>query len=241
MHSSALSNLNGEHAERHRRHLFGRRKGPKLSARQLLLRETLLPHLSIQLHNGREPREYFDRTVDDVWLEVGYGGGEHLLWQAKEHPNVGIIGAEPYVSGTAKLLSKLGAEALTNIRLYEDDARDIIEALPDSSIGRFFILFPDPWHKTRHHKRRFIQTDMLDQIARVLKPGAELRFASDDAGYVAYALERLMAHRAFSWTARGSSDWKTRPADWPSTRYESKELHGPPVFLRFVRTGRTAK
>ncbi len=226
--------------ERHRRHLFGRRKGPKLSARQLQLRETLLPQLLLNPRKDRDPREYFANPVDDVWLEVGYGGGEHLLWQAKEHPNVGMIGAEPYVSGTAKLLSKLGTERVTNVRLYEDDARDIIDVLPDDSIGRFFILFPDPWHKTRHHKRRFIQNEMLDQIARILKPGAEFRFASDDAGYVAFALERLMAHAAFIWTALGPADWNTRPADWPPTRYETKELHGPPAFLRFVRTARTA-
>jgi tRNA (guanine-N7-)-methyltransferase len=178
--------------------------------------------------------------IKDVWLEVGYGSGEHLLWQARANPAIGIIGAEPYISGTAKLLSKLEQEPATNIRLYEDDARDIIEALPAHSIGRFFILFPDPWHKTRHHKRRFIQSDMLDQLARILKPGAELRFASDDAGYLAYALERLMAHPAFAWTATGPSDWRSRTADWPKTRYEAKELHGSPAFLRFVRTDKIA-
>jgi len=173
--------------------------------------------------------------MEDVWLETGYGAGEHLLWQARQHPNVGLIGAEPYISGTAKLLSKLEADPCPNIRLHEDDARDIIDALPDASIGRFFLLFPDPWPKTRHHKRRFLQMEMLDKLARILRPGAELRFASDDAGYLAYALERLMAHPAFAWTARSKSDWQTRPADWPPTRYEAKELHGPPAFLRFVR------
>jgi tRNA (guanine-N7-)-methyltransferase len=221
---------------RQRRLLYGRRKGPKLSAHQEGLRETLLPQLALTLEQDRDPRAYFAAPPADVWLEVGYGSGEHLLWQARAHPNVGIIGAEPYISGTAKLLSKLEQELLPNIRLYEDDARNIIEALPAHSIGRFFILFPDPWHKTRHHKRRFIQSEMLGEIARILKPGAELRFASDDAGYLAYALERLMAHPAFAWTATGPSDWTTRPADWPATRYEAKELHGSPAFLRFVRT-----
>ncbi|HEY0301443.1 MAG TPA: tRNA (guanine(46)-N(7))-methyltransferase TrmB, partial [Rhizomicrobium sp.] len=125
--------------------------------------------------------------VTDVWLEVGYGAGEHLLWQARAHPRIGLIGAEPYISGTAKLLSKLEADPVPNIRLYEDDARDIIAALPAASIDRFFLLFPDPWPKTRHHKRRFLQMAMLDDLARILKPGAELRFASDDAGYLAHA------------------------------------------------------
>lgn len=232
--------MNGEQNVRRRGLLFGRRKGPRLSARQLGLRETLLPRLTLQIENGRDPKGYFDVTLDEVWLEVGYGGGEHLYWQANAYPNVGIIGAEPYVSGTAKLLGKLAEKALPNVRLYEGDARDIIEALPDASITRLFVLFPDPWPKTRHHKRRFIQMATLDQIARILKPGAELRFASDDAGNVAHALERLMAHSAFRWTADGPSDWKTRPTDWPATRYEAKELHGAPTFLRFVRTGKVA-
>jgi tRNA (guanine-N7-)-methyltransferase len=223
-----------ERPERQRRLVYGRRKGPKLSALQESLRSTLLPKLLLAPEPGRDPKTYFD-SVDDVWLEVGYGAGEHLLWQAKANPRIGLIGAEPYISGTAKLLSKLEHETLPNIRLYEDDARDIIDALPDASIGRFFLLFPDPWPKTRHHKRRFLQTEMLDHLARILKPGGELRFASDDAGYLAYALERLMAHPAFTWTAAGPSDWQTRTPDWPPTRYEAKELHGPPVFLRFIR------
>lgn len=273
-----------------RKKLYGRRKGPKLSAHQERLLETLLPQLSLALVPGRDPRAYFPSPLDEVWLEVGFGAGEHLLWQAAHHPNIGIIGAEPYISGVAKLLSKLaslspnhtlplspasggegrgegvstpaalpqveapphpsplpqggrgecttlgGEEVSARLRLFVDDARDILEALPDASLGRVFILFPDPWPKTRHHKRRFIQTDTLDALARVLKPGGELRFASDDAGYLNWTLERLMAHPAFAWTATRASDWKTRPADWPKTRYEAKELHGPPAFLRFVRT-----
>ena len=226
--------------ERRRRQLYGRRKGPKLSAHQESLRATLLPKLLLKPEAGRDPTTYFISPVDDVWLEVGYGGGEHLLWQAKAHPRVGMIGAEPYISGTAKLLGKLEREPAANIRLHEDDARDVIEALPEASLGRVFILFPDPWPKTRHHKRRFVQTETLDALARVMKDGAELRFASDDAGYAAYALERLLAHPSFRWTAKGPSDWRTRPADWPPTRYEAKELHGAPAFLRFLRAGRMA-
>ncbi|HJW41578.1 MAG TPA: tRNA (guanine(46)-N(7))-methyltransferase TrmB [Rhizomicrobium sp.] len=229
-----------ETPERRRRQLYGRRKGPKLSPHQRHLRDTLLPHLLLHVENGRDPRGYFAEAVDDVWLEAGYGAGEHLLWQTQHHPKIGLIGAEPYIAGTAKLLSKLAASPVPNLSLFEDDARDIVDALPDACLGRFFLLFPDPWPKTRHHKRRFLQAEMLDRLARVLKPGAELRFASDDAGYVAYALERLMAHRAFAWTATSQVDWKKRPADWPPTRYEAKQLHGPPVFLRFVRTDKMA-
>ena len=223
-----------EHAERHRRKLYGRRKGPALSVRQEHLLETLLPKLTPQLQPGLDPKRYFD-NVDDVWLEIGFGAGEHLHWQAVNHPRVGLIGAEPFVNGVAKLLSKIEDEPAPNIRLYMDDARDIISALPDASLGRVFVLFPDPWPKLRHHKRRFLQTEMLDQLARVMKPGAELRFGSDDAPLLEFTLEILMAHPAFNWTAIRAADWRERPAGWPQTRYEAKQLHGIPAFLRFCR------
>ena len=135
--------------------------------------------------------------IADVWLEVGFGGGEHLAWQAERNPTIGMIGCEPYVAGVAKLLTKIVDNNISNIRLYTEDARDVLAALPAVSLGRAFILFPDPWPKTRHHKRRFLQMDMLDAFARVLKPGAELRFATDDPGYRVWALERLMAHPKF--------------------------------------------
>jgi len=276
-----MSAVNAE-AHRSRRKLYGRRKGSKLSPHQERLLETLLPGLALVLDAGRDPKRYFSSPVDDVWLEIGFGAGEHLLWQAAHHPNVGVIGAEPYISGVAKLLSKLASlsqekfplspisggegqgEGVSpsgelsktesaetpphpgplprkwgrgeNLRLYSDDARNIIDALPDASLGRVFLLFPDPWPKTRHHKRRFVQMEMLDQLARVMKPGAEFRFASDDQGYLNWTLERLMAHPLFVWTATRASDWHTRTADWPQTRYEAKELHGKPAFLRFVRS-----
>jgi len=226
-----------ERFERRRQLLYGRRKGQKLSAHQQHLRTALLPKLALRLAPGRDPRPYFSDSVDDVWLEIGFGGGEHLLWQAEQHVGVGMLGAEPYESGVAKLLSKLAEnETLsTRIRIHEGDARDIIEALPAASLGRVFILFPDPWPKKRHHKRRFIQVEMLDRLARVMREGAELRFATDDTGYLAWALERLTAHAAFLWDAKRVLDWTTRPADWPATRYEAKALHGPPAYLRFRR------
>ncbi len=225
------------HPDRNRRKLYGRRKGPKLSQRQAGLRRTLLGELAYV--PGGDPLEQFPNTVKEVWLEVGFGAGEHLHWQAAHHPQVGLIGAEPYEMGMAKLLTKLEESPLNSVRLYEGDGREIIEALPDASLGRFFLLFPDPWPKTRHHKRRFLQMEMLDQLARVLKPGAELRFATDDKSYLPYALERLMAHPEFHWLAQGPTDWRSRPADWPPTRYETKAIKGPPCFLRFVRRDRT--
>ncbi len=223
--------------ERTRRLLYGRRKGPKPSTHQQRLRTALLPTVVLHLEAGRDPRRYFSDPVDEVWLEVGFGGGEHLVWQLEHHPNIGMLGAEPYESGVAKLLSKLAEnEALNNrTRIHEGDARDIIEALPAAGLGQVFILFPDPWPKTRHHKRRFIQMGMLDELARVMRSGAELRFATDDAGYLAWALERLTAHAAFSWEAKRVLDWTERPRDWPATRYETKALHGPPAYLRFRR------
>jgi tRNA (guanine-N7-)-methyltransferase len=222
---------------RQRRH-FGRRKGPALSAHQAGLLETLLPRLRIEPQSARDPRSCFSAPVSDVWLEVGFGGGEHLLWQAESYPDVGIIGAEPYVSGVAKLLSKVAPAPLPNLRLYTEDATDIIEALPDASLGRVFVLFPDPWPKTRHHKRRFIQMAILDRFARVMKPGAELRFATDDNSYLVWALERLSVHRAFRWLAHAANDWRTRPPDWPQTRYEAKAIRAGDTctYLRFVRT-----
>jgi tRNA (guanine-N7-)-methyltransferase len=221
---------------RQRRH-FGRRKGPALSAHQAGLLETLLPQLRLEPQSGRDPRSYFSVAISDVWLEIGFGGGEHLLWQAEAHPRVGLIGAEPYVSGVAKLLSRLAPAPLSNLRLYIEDATDIIEALPDASLGRVFVLFPDPWPKTRHHKRRFIQMAMLDQLARVMKPGAELRFATDDNGYLVWTLERLSAHRAFQWLANTAEDWRARPSDWPETRYERKAISAGSscTYLRFAR------
>jgi tRNA (guanine-N7-)-methyltransferase len=252
-----------DHPERRRQKLYGRRKGPKLTAHQSGLRATLLPQLTLDLAKLNTPLRAFSPPprgeslpragrgvearsasgggpIQDIWLEVGFGAGEHLLWQAQHHPHVGMIGAEPYESGVAKLLSKLEGQPVPNIRIHEGDARDIIAALPDASVGRVFILFPDPWPKTRHHKRRFVQTDLLTAAARIMKDGAEFRFASDDAGYLEWALERLMAHPDFTWTAETVRDWTTRPAGWPPTRYEEKALHGPPAYLRFVRRDRMA-
>lgn len=228
-----MSDSPTDHPDRNRRKLYGRRKGPKLSERQSGLRRTLLSELAYRV--GEPPLKQFSNGVQEVWLEVGFGAGEHLVWQAQQHPNTALIGAEPYEMGVAKLLTKLEETPLNNVRIYEGDGREIIEALPDQSLGRFFLLFPDPWPKVRHHKRRFLQMDMLDQLFRVLRPGAELRFATDDKSYLPYALERLIAHPGFDWLAESSSGWKSRPADWPPTRYEIKAIKGPPAFLRFAR------
>jgi tRNA (guanine-N7-)-methyltransferase len=175
--------------------------------------------------------------VKEVWLEVGFGAGEHLYALAQSHTQVGFIGAEPFVNGVAKLLSKLKDDPLSQqrIRLHMGDARDILSELPAASLGRVLVLFPDPWPKTRHHKRRFIQAATLDAVATALRPGGQLRFASDNPDYVAWTLERVLAHGAFRWPARRALDWQTRPADWPQSRYEAKALCGPPSYFVFER------
>jgi tRNA (guanine-N7-)-methyltransferase len=224
-----------KHPERQRRLLYGRRKGPKLRGAQAALLETLLPKLTLHLDPGADPRRYFAGAVDDVWLEIGFGAGEHLHELARANPNVGLIGAEPFINGVAKLLAKLAPGEGDNIRIHMNDARDILDALPDASLGRVMILFPDPWPKTRHAKRRFIQMETLDVIARVTKPGGELRFATDDPIYLAWALERLCAHASFTWTATKAEDWRTRHESWPQTRYEAKAIRGVPSYFTFVR------
>jgi tRNA (guanine-N7-)-methyltransferase len=223
--------------EQFQKKLYGRRKGPKLSAHKEDLRQTLLPKHALNIVQGADPRGYFTPRGDDVWLEIGFGAGEHMLALARQNPAVGLIGAEPYESGVAKLLSHMEDNPPANLRIHEGDARDILAALPDGSLGKVFVLFPDPWPKTRHHKRRFIQSEMLTEFARVLRAGGEFRFASDDAGYAAWTLERALAHPDFTWTAQSPADFAARPAHWPPTRYEAKALHGPPVYYSFVRIG----
>jgi tRNA (guanine-N7-)-methyltransferase len=223
--------------------LFGRRKGRPLRKRRTELIDVLLPQLQIALPNsgGRlDPAGLFDSPKREVWLEVGFGMGHHLAWQAAHHPDVGFIGAEPFLNGIAGLLGMVDDEALSNVRIQPDDARPLLDALPDASIGRAFVLFADPWPKKRHADRRFIGPENLPRLARVLKDGAELRLASDDMGLVRWMLEHTVKHPDFEWTARRPSDWRIRPDDWPATRYEEKAIAAgrKPVFMRFVRRPR---
>jgi tRNA (guanine-N7-)-methyltransferase len=171
-------------------------------------------------------------------LEVGFGGGEHLAEQARRHPDAGFIGCEPFENGVAKLLTQVQASRLRNVRVVPDDARDILVRLPDASLSFVFVLFPDPWPKLRHHKRRFIQTRTLDQIHRLLKPGGELRIATDHTDYGQWALMHLMRDNRFEWSATRAADWRVRPEDWVATRYEQKALKAGRscIYLRFFRT-----
>jgi tRNA (guanine-N7-)-methyltransferase len=205
---------------------------------------TLLPSLRFTLpDSGKvDPRTLFTPPVGAVALEVGFGAGEHLAQQAVAAPATGFIGCEVFENGVVKLVAEAKRLRLANLRLFIDDARLLLEALPEASLARAFVLFPDPWPKLRHHKRRFVSTATLDRLAYVLGDAAELRLATDDRDYLLWMLERLTAHRAFEWLARRPGDWRERPADWPPTRYEEKALAAgrTPIFLRFRRRPRAA-
>jgi tRNA (guanine-N7-)-methyltransferase len=223
-----------------RRTIYGRRLGLPLKQGREKALAAWLPRLGITVpEQGRlDPAKLFATPVEDVWLEVGFGSGEHLLAQAAAHPHIGLIGCEPFVNGMAALLAEIAREPAraANIRVLMDDARPLIAALPDACLGRVFVLFPDPWPKVRHHKRRFIAPATLDELARVLRPGAELRVASDDEGYIEWVLEHVPPHEAFE-PLRTDSEWRQRPADWPPTRYEAKaRARGrAPAFFAFRR------
>ena len=222
------------------RRFYGRRRGRPLRAGMERLMAERLEALSIDpdaLPTPIDPRDFFSSRPQQVWLEIGFGAGEHLSWQAKTHPDVGILGFEPFLNGVASLLRHVEDLGLENVRVHPDDARPVLDGLADGSVDRIFVLFPDPWPKVRHHFRRIIQTETLDTFARLLRPGGELRMASDDMPYVRWMLERATRHPAFQWCAEGPADWRERPSDWPETRYEAKARKAGrhPAFLRFRR------
>jgi tRNA (guanine-N7-)-methyltransferase len=218
---------------------YGRRKGRPLSARKERLLEELLPGLRLDLKTPapRRLRDLFTVPVKEVWLEIGFGSGEHLLWQAEHHKDVGLIGCEPFINGVASLLGAVDQRGLAAVRLHDGDAREVLAWLPDGAISRIFMLFPDPWPKKRHQKRRLISPETIVQVARVLKTGGELRFASDSGDYAAEALLTIVANGGFAWTAERPKDWRERPSDWPETRYERKALSEgrKPAYLSFRR------
>jgi tRNA (guanine-N7-)-methyltransferase len=222
--------------------LYGRRRGRRLRPGQRDLLASSLPQLRIDLpeRGSLDPQRLFPLPPAEIWLEIGFGAGEHLAEQAAAHPDVGFLGAEVFENGVVKLLAELQRRKLGNVRLFVDDARLLLAALPDACLGRVFILFPDPWPKLRHHKRRMVSPSTLDQLARVMKDGTELRLATDDIGYLRAMLELVPAHPAFAWPARGPADWLRRAADWPATRYEAKAVAATriPHFLRCTRKPR---
>jgi tRNA (guanine-N7-)-methyltransferase len=205
---------------------FGRRRGRRLSTRQQALLDEVLPRLRLELSDPcpPDPGRLFPQRVDALWLEIGFGGAEHLLWQARHNPQIGLIGCEVFEDGIVKALAGIEEQALANIRLGDQDARETLRWLPPGSLDRIFILFPDPWPKKRHRKRRLVSRNLLDLLVRVMAPGAELRVATDIADYARWILLATQAHPALSWQVEGPRDWRQRPADWPQTRYETKAL-----------------
>ncbi len=224
---------------------YGRRAGKRLRRSALGLIETLLPRLAVTVpgQGVLAPKDLFPRAVEQVWLEVGFGGGEHVVAQARLHPEAGIIGCEPFKNGIASLLGHLNGASvegcdIDNVRIFPEDVRQLFPALPEASLGRVFVLFPDPWPMKRHAERRFIGRENLDSLARLMADGAELRVASDDPVYQEWATEQLRAHEAFE-EVQVTTDRASLPEDWPPTRYEQKCLaENAPVFFRFRRKAR---
>jgi len=216
------------------RTIYGRRHGRPLRQQRQALMDSLAPRLTVALPppgGTLDPFALFPRRPREVWLEVGFGGGEHLAFHAERNRDVGIIGCEPFVNGVSSLLRHVADSALENVRLHQDDARWLVEALPPACLGRAFVLFPDPWPKARHHRRRFLQTDTVAMLADRMADGAELRLGSDVPEMVEW-MEALMAGEpAFALEAAWMGDDPDRPADWPRTRYETKALASPRAKL----------
>lgn len=223
---------------------YGRRKGPTLSQRQRRLLRDILPSVSFQAESiprgALSPETLFDFQVKDVWLEIGFGKGEHLSFQAGQNSDIGFIGCEPFINGVAGLVTKIHESGCKNIRIYPDDARHVLSALKPASIGRLFLLHPDPWPKARHAKRRFVSENNLDVLSRIMKPGAELRIGTDHPTYMAWTMKEMQKRRDFIWTAECADDWRNPPPDWPETRYaaKAKASSTPCVYLTFLKTER---
>ena len=218
--------------------LYGRRKGKKLRAHQAALLETLLPALTLDPTQPiTDAAGLFPGKPEEVWLEIGFGGGEHLIAEAQAHPDCGFIGCEPFENGLAKALALAEAKKLANLRLYCGDAGAVIAALPNHALQGIYLLYPDPWPKRRHHKRRFLSDEMLAALARVMHPGAEIRFATDIDDNAGWTLARVLRAPDFTWRAETAEDWRKPWPGWSGTRYEAKALAAgrKPVYLTFVR------
>ena len=216
---------------------FGRIKSRAVKPRQAALFDTLMPLIRLPDPSaGPIDVAALMPEATEAWLEIGFGGGEHLAAQAAAHPDALMIGCEPFINGVASALRHVEEGGLKNVRLHDDDARAVVEALPDASLDRIMILFPDPWHKARHNKRRLIQPAFAHELARVLKPGGRLRFVTDWKDYAGWALERFLATPGLTWRADAAADWRDAPADHVVTRYEEKRLGDTdPIFLEFEK------
>jgi len=221
------------------RAFFGRRKGHPLRARQVALFAGLLPKLAPDLSKPApaDLRQLFASAPDELRLEIGFGGAEHMIAQAIANPRGGFIGSDAFENAIGKALTAIEDNAVTNVRLHFGDASELLDWLPQGALARIDLLYPDPWPKRRHWKRRFIQDDSLKRLARILKPGGELRFATDIADYAAYALARVLRSKDFVWTAECADDWRKPWEGFSRTRYEAKAIHEgrAPAYFIFKR------
>ena len=208
---------------------YGRIKGVRLSDRQSKLVQSLLPDVRLDL---KQPMPTGQETV---WLEIGFGGGEHLASQAINNPQTAFIGAEPFVNGVAKLLVSIEENKIKNLAVHDGDVRDLLPKIPDNSLSRLFLLYPDPWHKQRHHKRRMVNDDTIAHFHRMLKPGAVFRFASDIEDYVYWTVAAIKKHGGFEFSGKTVEDWRQPPDDWHRTRYEAKAIREgrTPCYISF--------
>ena len=230
--------------DRPHRNFYGRTRGKTLKRSQQGYLDADLAALSPgavgwEENPGRTPLD-LDALFGgrDVWLEIGFGGGEHMVHQAASNPGVGIVGAEPYINGVAMLLGKIRRAGVDNVRIHPGDARDLFDVLPAASVAKAFLLYPDPWPKARHHRRRFVTAEHLAPLARCLRPGAEFRVATDIPDYVRQTMEEVPRH-GFTWTAEGPGDWRAPWDDWIRTRYEAKAIREDrtPHYMTFRRDG----
>jgi tRNA (guanine-N7-)-methyltransferase len=221
------------------RAFFGRKRGDRLSPRKAALFDTLLPKVALDL-GAAAPRDLaavFATPVREVRMEIGFGGAEHLLAQARAHPEVGFLASDGFLNAAGKALAGIEDHKLANIRLHHGDAVHLLDWLPRGALSQVDLLYPDPWPKRRHWKRRFVQDDNVAQLARILRPGGEFRFATDIADYAAWTLAHLLRSPDFEWTAETAADWRTPWPDFAGTRYEAKARREGrvPCYLTFRR------
>lgn len=227
-----------DHQDTPKSNFFGRRKGPKIRKTQSQALEATYSRLEIHPAQTQiDPDTLFSKRNLEIRMEIGFGGGEHLLDHLEKRPNTGFIGVEPFVNGMAKFCAALDETDFGRVRLFNDDAALLLDRLPDRCLSGLDLLYPDPWPKKKHWKRRFINDENVERIARVLKPGAKFRFASDIEHYVAWTLTHVRRHPLFQWNAAASEDWHSPYPGWPGTRYERKALAAGrrPAYLTFSR------
>jgi tRNA (guanine-N7-)-methyltransferase len=230
-----MSAFDGDESSTARGFFYGRSRGKVLRAGQKRLLAEALPLFSIAPESLAEGRAFLPPR--EMWLEIGFGAGEHLIEQAKANPDVGLVGCEPFLNGVVAALAGLKRDEISNVLLRRGDAQAVIKAVPNAFFSRVFMLYPDPWPKRRHHKRRVVSVGFIAALARVMRSGAELRFATDIDDYAGWTLSRFLASPHFRWTAAGADDWRRPWPGWRPTRYEVKARFGGrrSVYLTFVR------